>query len=127
MASIKLGQKPKTFKPIAVRFVLPDGTDGEILVTFKYRTRTEMGALVDEMFKDAGKARPDGEQFSMLDVMEKTRDKNADYLAQCIDAWNLDEKLSRDSLSQLADEIPAAASAIMEAYRAAALEGRLGN
>lgn len=126
MATIKLGQRPKTFKPCPVRFQMPDGESGEIMITFKYRTRTEFGALIDGMFKEAGSARPDGE-FSMRELMETTRDKNGEYLSQCIDAWNLGEPLTAESLRQLADELPAAASAIMDAYRSAALEGRLGN
>lgn len=126
MATIKLGQRPKVFKPCHVRFQMPDGENGEITITFKYRTRTEFGALIDGMFKEAGQARPDGE-FSMRELMESTRDKNGEYLAQCIEAWNLDEPLTAESLRQLSDGFPAAATAIMDAYRSAALEGRLGN
>ena len=59
--------------------------------------------------------------------MSKTVDKNADYLADILDSWDLDEKLSRDNLVQLCDEVPAAAAALMEAYRIATVEGRLGN
>lgn len=124
---ITLGQRPKNFKPIEIDFTLPDGTDGQIEVTYKYRTRTEFGQFIDGIFKDAGEKKPEADQFSMKDLMEKTRDKNADYLLQCITSWNLDVPLSLDTLRQLADEIPAAVSAIMEKYRVAAIEGRLGN
>lgn len=123
---ITLGQRPKTFKPVEIAFTMPNGDEGLIEVTYKYRTRTEFGTFIDGIFKDAGEKKQDAE-FSMKDLMEKTRDKNADYLIQCIDAWNLDVPLSVEALRQLSDEIPAAVSAIMEKYRIAAIEGRLGN
>jgi hypothetical protein len=44
-----------------------------------------------------------------------------------IDGWNLDEDLTRENVQQLADELPAAVNAIMETYRSAITEGRLGN
>lgn len=125
--TIKLGARPKTFKPIVVKFQMPDGSDAALEVTYNYVTRTEFGAMVDAMFNDAGAARPEGEQFSMHDLMEKTRNKNAEYLLKCVHSWALDEPVCLESLRQLADEIPAGASAIMDAFRQAALEGRLGN
>ncbi|MCK6453987.1 MAG: phage tail assembly chaperone [Alphaproteobacteria bacterium] len=127
MSTVTLGKRPSTFKPFTVKFQMPDGSEGSILVTYKYRTRTEFGDLIDGIFKDAGRQRPDGEPFSMRELMEGTRNKNGDYLAAVIEAWNLDEPLTVESLRQLCDELPAAAAVIMEAYRTAALEGRLGN
>lgn len=126
MASIKLGNRPKTFRPVTIKVPLPDGEEGIMQVTYKYRTRTEFGKLIDSIFKDAGENRTDG-NFSMGDLMEKTRDKNAEYLLLCVDAWNLDDPVTMESLRQLSDELPAVAAAIMEQYRTAALEGRLGN
>ena len=126
MASIKLGNRPKTFKPVTIKVPLPDGEEGIMQVTYKYRTRTDFGKLIDTIFKDAGEKRADGD-FSMGDLMEKTRDKNAEYLLQCVEGWNLDEPVSLESLRQLSDELPAVSAAIMEQYRTAALEGRLGN
>ena len=81
------------------------------------------------MFDKAKPANPDEapKQLSMTELMEKTKDTNADYLLKVLDGWNLDEELSRESLQQLADEVPAAVGAMMETYRAAILEGRLGN
>jgi hypothetical protein len=121
---IILGQRPKTYKPTLVTFPLPDGSEGGIEATFTYRTRTEFGQLLDTLFNAAG-SKPD--DFSMADAMVKTRDTNADYLGKILTAWNLDEPLNAESLKQLCDEIPAAAVALMTAYREVVIEGRLGN
>ena len=128
MAKVKLGNRPKNFKR-NVEFDMLDGTKGNIECVYKYRTRSEFGAFVDEMVDKANPANPDEtpKQFSMTELMEKTKDTNADYLLKVLDGWNLDEELSRESLQQLADEVPAAVGAMMETYRAAILEGRLGN
>lgn len=128
MSTIKLGHRPKTFAPVTITFPMPEGGEGKIEITYHYRTRSEFGELIDQLYKDAGqKPRAEGEEFSMKDLMEKTRDKNAEYLLKCISGWNLDVDLGLDALRQLSDELPAAATAIMDKYRAAALEGRLGN
>lgn len=126
MAKIKLGARPTNFKR-TVSFPLLDGSEGAIEVTYKYRTRTEFGKFIDGMFDKAGQDKPIGDDFSMADLMGKTRDKNAAYLVEVIDDWNLDEKLTRETAEQLCDELPAAATAIMEQYRIAIVEGRLGN
>lgn len=125
MTKIVLGSRPKSF-PVTVKAKMLDGSEGIIGCQFKYRTKREFGQLIDRMFKDAGEALTDGE-FSMENLMSRTVDKNADYLADVLDGWDLDIKLSRDALSQLADEVPAMAAAIMDAYRSATVEGRLGN
>lgn len=133
MATVKLGQRPKTFKPVIVAFPMPEGGEGNIEITYHYRTRSEFGELIDSLREAAGTDGTDGTdgaasvEFSMHDLMEKTRDKNAEYLQKCIASWSLDAPADLESLRQLCDELPAAASAIMDKYRAAALEGRLGN
>lgn len=125
---IKLGNRPKNFKK-TVTFPMLDGTTGGIECLYKYRTRTEFGVFIDEIMEAAGetKGRDDDEKFSMAALMEKTAGANADYVMRVLDGWNLDEDLSRASVQQLADELPAAVNAIMETYRTAITEGRLGN
>lgn len=125
MAIIKLGNRPKSFKRV-VTFPLIEGGEGAIEVSFKYRTRTEFGRFIDSIVADAQVAQGD-QQFSMADLMERTRDKNAAYLMDVIDGWNLDEPLTRATVEQLCDELPGAAAEIMEQYRKATVEGRLGN
>ena len=128
MAKIKLGTRPKNFKR-TVKVQLLDGTEGSIECSYKYRTRTEFGAFIDSIMEAAGvkpKADEDA-KFSLKELMEKTKDSNADYILQVVDGWNLDEEFTRENVLQLCDELPGAASAIMETYRLATTEGRLGN
>jgi hypothetical protein len=142
MAKIKLGNRPKNFTR-TVKFPMLEGGEGSIEVTYKYRTRTEFGAFIDRMAEDARKkhdaeqkARAEAEKtdepapdstFSMAELMEKTKGSNAAYVLDVADGWNLDEDLNKANVEQLADEIPAAVNAIMETYRVAIMEGRLGN
>ena len=128
MSKIKLGARPKNFTR-TVSFPMLDGSTGKIEVTYKYRTRSEFGAFIDKMVAGAGDkpAKDADEKFSMADLMEKTAGANADYILDVVDAWNLDEDLNRANVQQLSDELPAAVTAIMEAYRAAINEGRLVN
>lgn len=127
MSKIKLGARPKNFAAI-VSFVMLDGSTGTIPVTYKYRTKKEFGEFVDRITKDAGEgAEPAGDAFSMARLMAVTVEKNADYLLDALESWGLDEPLTRETAAQLADELPAAAVAIMERYREALTQGRLGN
>lgn len=125
MAKIKLGNRPKSFKK-SVSFPLLDGTTGIIEVSYKYRTRIEFGQFIDAMLDAAGNS-PSSDKFSMADLMEKTAGANADYIMQVVDGWDVDAEFTRESVQQLSDEVPAAVTAIMDAYRAAITEGRLGN
>ncbi len=127
MSKIKLGNRPKSFTKI-VKFDMLEGGKGSIECTFKYRTRTEFGVFIDELVSDSGvKPEASDDKFSMSELMEKTAGSNAKYLLQVLQGWNLDEDLSLANAQQLADELPAAAAAIMETYRMAVTEGRLGN
>ena len=130
MAKIILGKRPKSFTR-AIKVPMLEGGEGTIEVSFVYRTRTEFGAFVDELL-DAAKVVPasasdDDVKFSLAEALERTRDTNADYILRIADGWNLDEPFSRAALVQLCDELPGAALAIIDQYRAAITEGRLGN
>ena len=127
MAQIKLGKTPKTFKPFAVKFPMPDGSEGTITATFNYRTRTQFGQFLNGVFSDAGEEAPSDGKLDFETLFAKTRDKNADHLLQALGAWDLDDEVNRANLQALADELPAAAVALMAAYNAACTEGRLGN
>ena len=129
MASkIKLGNRPKSFKRI-VTFDMLEGGKGSIECIYKYRTRSEFGVFVDALMEAAGAKdqQPEGEKFSMRELMERTAGSNADYILDVLEGWNLDEDLSKPNVQQLSDELPAAAIAIMETYRTACIEGRAKN
>ncbi|GAB3763469.1 hypothetical protein GCM10028796_17010 [Ramlibacter monticola] len=128
MAKIKLGARPKSFKR-TVKFPMLEGGEGAIEVSFKYRTRSEFGAFLDEVMA-AGKARAQeqpSEDLSVEELHKRTAAANTDYILQIADGWNLDEEFSHANVLQLCDELPGAANAVMEIYRVAINEGRLGN
>lgn len=124
MAKISLGKAPKTFTS-TVRVPMLDGTEGVIECVFKYRTLTEYGAFIDGLKAEAGADLTD--PSSLAEVLSRTRDKNGAYLLKILDGWNLDQDLSPETAQQLCDELPGALTAIVDAYRAAVVEGRRGN
>ena len=130
MARIKLGARPKTFKH-KVEVALPEGGKGAVEVVYKYRTRTEFGAFIDELFGAAGVELPsvngDDVIVSLAEALAKTRDTNADYILQIAEGWDLESEFDRASVAQLCDELPGVALAIINTYRLAVTEGRLGN
>lgn len=129
MTKIILGQKPSTFKPFPVKFEMPDGSTGVITATFKYRTRSEFGAMLNTATEGAGQVdvAPDG-KLDYEKLHRSLGDRNAEHLLACIHAWDLDDQpLSLETLQELSDTLPAGAIALMSAYAGACTEGRLGN
>lgn len=128
MATISLGKAPANFKKI-VKVLMLDGTQGTIECVFKYRTSVEYGALVDEMnAKAAGDPEPAPDAPTSVEgQLKRKREKNGEYLLQIVEGWNLDVSFSLAAAIQLCDELPGAGDAIFETYRAAIVEGRLGN
>ena len=130
MAKIALGKRPKNFKH-NITVPLLDGTTGSMEIVFIYRTRTEFGQMIDSLMDDAG-VKPAGEdeesqKLSLAQAMERTKETNADYILKVAEGWNLESEFNRENVAQLCDEIPAAAMAIMNSYRTAITEGKLGN
>lgn len=151
MAKIVLGKRPKNFKH-SVKVQMLDGTEGVIEISYIYRTRKEFGEHVDSWHKEredlaslemeeilknreveienAKKEGVDPPKFDLLSqamLQTKSIEASADYIMTIADGWDLDAPFSKESLEQLADEIPAASAAISSAYRSACTEGRLGN
>ena len=131
MAKIKLGSRPKNFKR-TIKVPMPEGGEGTIEVSYIYRTRTQFGEFVDGLIETAGVKPPASQadedvKFSLAEAMERTRETNADYIMKIVDGWNLEEDFTRANVEQLCDELPGAALAIMDQYRQAITEGRLGN
>lgn len=129
MPKIKLGARPKSFD-YTIRIPLPEGGEGTLPLTYRYRTRTEFGEFIDNLMDKAGVKKPtEVEQLggSLRQAMEAVRDGAADYIMQIVDGWALDEEFNHTNVQQLCDELPAAATEIVERYRLACTEGRLGN
>jgi hypothetical protein len=124
MSKITLGKPPKTFAPVVVSFTMPDKSEGSIECVFKYRTRKQFGEFLAGTFGDKSQ---EGKELDFAALIAQAVDKNGTYMMDVLDSWNLDEKLTAETAAQLADEVPAAAAAIMAAYSAAVTEGRLGN
>lgn len=126
MPKIKLGTRPKTFKPFPVKFEMPDGTEGALTATFVYRTREEYAEFITANAKAAAPAEADDKPV-MERVVAGIIAGNVDFLYGALDAWDLDVDLSEDSLRQLANEVPAAAQQLVGSYAEACLQGKLGN
>lgn len=140
MAKIILGKRPQSFKR-TVTFAMPEGEVGTIEVSFKYRTRSEFATFVDEMqaaakaaseqevgrLRDAAATGAAVDDITQSDITARQNDFNARYVMGAVDGWNLDVPFDQESVAQLVDELPAAVVAIVSDYRAAIVDGRLGN
>ena len=130
MAKIKLGNRPKNFK-YRIKVALPEGGEGTVEMTFKYMTRTEFGLFLDEILEGAKVSTPstaDGDvEISLAEALAKTCNQNADYILKIAEGWDLEDEFSRANVEQLCDELPGVALAIINTYRVAIAEGRLGN
>ena len=127
MAKLILGKTPATFKPFNVKFTLPDGEEDQILVTFKYKTRSQFAAFLNELFAESGEVRNSDEKVDFEKLFEKGGDKTVSHLSKIIHDWDFSEKPTPENLRQLHDQAPAAASAMTAAFSGACSEGKLGN
>jgi len=137
---VKLGARPKSFVH-TVSFPMVDGTAGCIENTYRYRTRREFAAFIDDLQATAKthadayaeKTRAQLEKDGTVtmptqqELLEFGMSGSVDFIMAAVEGWNLDEKFDRAAVEQLADEVPAAIPAILDDYRAAINEGRLGN
>lgn len=132
MAKIVLGARPKNFKR-TITIQMPGAEDGSIQLSYKYRTRKEFGAFIDEILAKAKVSPPpvdstdEAIRQTVADAMAMTVEANADYIMAVADGWDLDVPFNRENVEQLCDELPGAANLIMSDYRVAITEGRLGN
>lgn len=140
MAKIILGQRPKNF-PHTVKFPQLSGEPGSMGVTYIYRTRSEFGDFADEIRAEVkaeveadlavmqdlhakGQAIP---ELSQKEIIARQTKRDVLYVMRCIEGWDLAVPFDRAAVEQLADEVPAAITAICADYREAINEGRLGN
>jgi len=137
---ITLGQRPKSFDK-TVEFKMLDGSDGCIPVSYRYRSRKELAEMTDEVQSVARAAvaadmeavkakiekKEEVEPMKQIDITDREMSLQVDYIMQAVSGWGLDVKFDRAAVEQLVDEVPAAIPALVEAYRAAINQGRLGN
>ena len=145
MGNIVLGKRPQAIEH-TVTAPLPDGTQGEVRMTYRYRTLTEFAALVDGRFSPpaptpapaadgqtpatpAAPATPPApaKPMTMAEATAQGLQANAAYILDIATGWNLAAPFGPDTVAQLCDELPGVALAIMSGYRQAITEGRSGN
>jgi len=133
MAKITLGKRPQ-FIEATITATLPDGSLGVIKARYKYRTRSEFGEMIDKRMDmaraDAASAESDKATpaaFSVATMQRQACDASAAYLLDILDGWDLDEELNLAIAAQLCNEVPSMAQALVDGYRLAVTEGRLGN
>lgn len=143
---ITLGKRPESFKK-QVQCTMLDGSTGCMEVEYRYRTRTELAELTDELqaklrdeanveierFKAAvEKAKASGEQIpeftlTQTEIVKRQSAVAVEFIMKIVKGWNLDADFDKDGVAELVDTLPAMADAIKDDYRAAINEGRLGN
>lgn len=143
-SKIVLGKRPEKFTK-EVNFPMLEGGEGAILVDYKYRTRTEFAKLSDEI-QDKVRAQADEDvekyraaadaaaaagkpipELRPSDIAARENKYRVMYIMAAAVGWNLDIPFDKEAVEQLVDELPAAAAAIISAYRDALTEGRSGN
>jgi len=132
MPKVTLGKRPETIT-LPAKFEHLDGTKDSIKVTYRYRTKTEFAAFIDERAaaaKAAAEQEPvvaDPTEFSLAEFFSKQDESLVDHILEIATGWDLADPLNRETVTQLVEEYPAAAAAIAATYRAACVEGRRGN
>jgi len=126
---VKLGDCPASFPAIKCPFKTNKGLDSDISAVFKYRTRKEYGAFIGEMMgQDVTEfPRTEDGQIDFASLAATATGKDAEYLLNALDSWDMEDPLTAKVLEQLANEQPAAVVSLKQAYAAACNEGRLGN
>ena len=123
---IILGKRPDGL-PHTLKVPMPDGTEGLLPVTFRYRDRVEFGEFLDGIFATDAPAFDGTAANASSQQQRGTVQLNGQYIHGCLQDWGLDASFSLQSCIQLAREMPAAVQAVMDTYRRLCIEGRLGN
>lgn len=128
MAKIQLGSAPRSFRRKIV-FPLLQGGEGDITVEFRYRTRAQFAAFIKEMFPElaSGPAVRTGPGFDLVAAAEKSIESDVQHILGAVVNWDLEDQFDAASVRRLVDEFPAAAAAVLDAYRVEITEGRTKN
>lgn len=105
MAKIKITLVPDPTFIAVVAIPVPGDKTGDVIFTFKGRTRTEYLAFIESL-----------EARSDLDVV-----------MDVVCGWNLDEPFSKENVGKLLDAYVAAGRAIIDKYFSELSSARLGN
>ncbi len=126
--AIKLGSNPKEFKRSVPIIRLDGGTDA-ITITYKYRTRREFAALIDERNEAAKEAgiTPIGDDLKYEEAYLTMTKTSAEQVLQVASAWDLSDDFNVENLQQLEDEFPGALDTIHSTYQKAVAEVRVKN
>lgn len=123
---IVLGKRPDGI-PHTPKIPMPDGTVGLLPVTFRYRDRVEFGEFLDGIFATRPPAWDGTAANASSQQQRGTVQLNGQYIHGCLQDWGLDAPFTLQNCIRLAQEVPAAAQVVMDAYRQLCVEGRLGN
>lgn len=137
---IVLGKRPETFSR-EITFPMLDGSTGCMKVDYQYRTRKEYAEYADGIqaciqskaevevarYKAAADAGEPVPELKQSELVAKQIEINVDSIMGAVKGWNLDIPFDREAVEQMATELPAAVAAIINTYREACVEGRLGN
>lgn len=146
-SKVTLGKRPGSIKASVIG-PMADGSTAVLSVSYKYRTRTEYGELLEKHQRET-RTRSEDRLRSYLAAVDAAKKAGADipspmddgvsrstkeqvaadarFLLDIADGWDLDIPYDLDGLIQLCDECPGVATAMIEKYRIAVNEGRLGN
>ena len=122
MAKFKVGERPATITK-NVTWKALDGSNASLGVTLNLYSRSEYARIAQEA--GFGDKLEDG--ASVSDIISAVDDRLVQVLLKAIKSWDLEDDVSEKNLRRLADEYPAGAQAIWDAFRVACAEGKLGN
>lgn len=128
MAKLKLGSAPKNFKRM-IHIPLVDGTTADLEISFKYRTRTEFGELIDSIVAKPSTEKEEVKQEikTTKEAFKKGNESEAENILKMADGWDLDEPFNKANIVKLIDEFPVAATIISDTYRELIQDGRAKN
>lgn len=127
MPKIQLGSPPASFSH-PVSFELLDGTTAEITVTFRYRSRSEFSAFIDELYpRNPVEQLEHPASENLQSAAGRGIDRDVRHILGVAVGWDLEDNFDADGVRLLADRYPAAISAIVDFYGKAITEGRVKN